>query len=132
MSNLAKDVLDVVGKNPGCTSTLVVERFPNLMPIKIQEIMSRMYKQKKLDCLRLNGHFLYSLPKTSMEPKTHMESVKTDFSEYLVIVHRNNKEFRKGLDNNVDLNGYLSTLESDDQVAVYRRMECQKKTIWQI
>jgi len=67
-----------------------------------------------------------------IKPAKIQKITDPDFSEYLVIVHRNNKEFRKGLDNNVDLNGYLLTLESDDQVAVYRRMECQKKTIWQI
>ena len=42
------------------------------------------------------------------------------------------EEFRKGFDNFVDVNDYLETLEETDVVGVYRRMECQKKTIWKI
>lgn len=153
MKDMRKMILEVVKNQPDITSLAIAQALPDAKPIRIQEAVSRLFAKNKLQRRRKDCHFLYRV-KESLQPNPPVVSTQevslntalslktetpspakednTDFSEYLVLVRRNNHEFRKSADNNIDLNNYLLTLESADDVAVYRRIECQKKIIYQL
>ena len=147
--------MEVVKNQPDITSLAIAQAIPEAKPIRIQEAVSRLFAKNKLQRFRKDCHFLYRVKESLVQsnPITSTQEVSlntalslkaevpspipakednTDFSEYLVLVRRNKHEFRKSADNNIDLNNYLLTLESADDVAVYRRIECQKKTIYQL
>ena len=147
MKSMTDAIIEVLTITPWLSVKEIADKLPERNASRVAERLTRLYNKKAIQ--RFYKPFKYALLSTPPVPGIPIDKIiekevekvpeqsppKSDgnnFPEHLVIVHRKKQEFRKGFDNFVDVNEYLETLEETDVAGVYRRMECQKKTIWKI
>jgi len=131
--SMYNSIMRVVEKNPGKSSKEIAEMIAGANPNRVIESISRLHKKGVLKKIAKNP-FRYvindSIPENGKVAEMPGYRATEIMSEYLVFVRHGKHQYRKGYDNNVDLKEFLATLEEDDIIDIYRKVECQKKIIW--